>query len=178
MTSEGARLRAEIGHPVIDADGHWLEYGPVVSEAMRKIGGDAAVRAMCINGERVGRALRMTPAERHRESIAQEAFWGAPTKNARDRATAMMPRLLYERLDEFGIDFAVLFPTLGLGLPRVNDAEVRLAGTSAGGSRPHVAVATALIQYTTLGNQVASFGTATSKPMTASCNTTNGTTPR
>ena len=130
-TSEGAKLRAEIGHPVIDADGHWLEYGPVVGEAMRKIGGDAAVRAMQINGERVRRSLNMTPAERHHEHIAQEAFWGAPTKNTRDRATAMMPRLLYERLDEFGIDFAILFPTMGLGLPRVNDKEARLAACRA-----------------------------------------------
>ena len=131
MASEGARLRAEVGHPIIDADGHWLEYGPVVGEALRKIGGEAAVRAMRINGERVGRALRMTPAQRRRENIAQEAFWGAPTKNTRDRATAMMPRLLYERLDEFGIDFAILFPTMGLGLPRVNDTEARIAACRA-----------------------------------------------
>ncbi len=131
MTGDGAKLRASLGHPVIDADGHWLEYGPVVSEAMRKIGGDAAVRAMRINGDRVGRALRMTPAERRRENIAQEAFWGAPTKNTKDRATAMMPRLLYERLDEFGVDFAILFPTMGLGLPRVNDAEARIAACRA-----------------------------------------------
>ena len=131
MANDGAKLRAGLGHPVIDADGHWLEYGPVVGEAMRKIGGDAAVRAMRINGDRVGRALRMTPAERRRENIAQEAFWGAPTKNTRDRATAMMPRLLYERLDEFGIDFAILFPTMGLGLPRVNDTEARQAACRA-----------------------------------------------
>ena len=126
-----AQLRTKLDHPVIDADGHWLEYGPVVSEAMRKIGGEAAVRAMRINGDRVGRALRMTPAERRRENVAQEAFWGAPTKNTKDRATAMMPRLLYERLDEFGIDFAILFPTMGLGLPRVNDAEARQAACRA-----------------------------------------------
>ena len=125
------KLRASLGHPVIDADGHWLEYGPVVGEALRKIGGEAAGRAMRMNGERVGRALRMTPAERRRENIAQEAFWGAPTKNTKDRATAMMPRLLYERLDEFGIDFAILFPTMGLGLPRVNDAEARQAACRA-----------------------------------------------
>ena len=131
MASEGAKLRAELGHPVIDADGHWLEYGPVVSDAMRKIGGDAAVRAMQINGDRVRRSLHMTPVERRRENVAQEAFWGAPTKNTRDRATAMMPRLLYERLDEFGIDFAILFPTMGLGLPRVNDTEARLAACRA-----------------------------------------------
>ena len=129
--SDGAKLRTDLGHPVIDADGHWLEFGPVVAEAMRKIGGEAATRAMRINGDRVGRALRMTPAERRRENIAQEAFWGAPTKNTRDRATAMMPRLLYERLDEFGIDFAILFPTMGLGLPRVNDTEARQAACRA-----------------------------------------------
>ena len=131
MESDGAKLRAGLGHPVIDADGHWLEYGPVVGEAMRRIGGDAALRAMRINGDRVGQALRMSPAERRRANIAQEAFWGAPTKNTRDRATAMMPKLLYERLDEFGIDFSILFPTMGLGLPRVNDTEARVAACRA-----------------------------------------------
>lgn len=73
----------------------------------------------------------MTPAERRRENIAQEAFWGAPTKNTRDRATAMMPSLLYERLDEFGIDFSIMYPTMGLGLPRVDDDEARVAGCRA-----------------------------------------------
>ena len=29
----------------------------------------------------------------------------------------MMPKLLYERLDEIGSDFAVIYPTAGLGLP-------------------------------------------------------------
>ena len=131
MTGNGAKLRSDLGHPVIDADGHWLEYGPVVAAAMEKIGGEPAVRAMRINGDRVRRSLQMTPAERRRENVPQEAFWGAPTKNTRDRATAMMPRLLYERLDEFGIDFAVLFPTMGLGLPRVNDTEARVAACRA-----------------------------------------------
>ncbi len=126
-----ADLRASRDHPVIDADGHWLEYGPVVSKAMQKIGGDDAVRAMRINGDRVRRSLAMTPDERRREHVPQEAFWGAPTKNTRDRATAMMPKLLYERFDEFGIDFSILFPTMGLGLPRVNDREARIAACRA-----------------------------------------------
>ena len=125
------KLRVDIGHPVVDADGHWLEYGPVVRSAMEKIGGKAATRAMDINGSRVGNSLRMTVAERREANIAQEAFWGSPTKNTRDRATAMMPRLLYERLDEFGIDFAILYPTMGLGLPRVNDEEARVAACRA-----------------------------------------------
>jgi hypothetical protein len=37
----------------------------------------------------------------------------------------MMPRLLYERLDEIGTDFAVIYPTAGLGLPRIKDDENR-----------------------------------------------------
>ena len=125
--SEAATLRGRLSHPVIDADGHWLETGPVVVEALTKIGGDAARRGIQLNGERVRRSLSMTPEERRHENVPQEAFWGAPTKNTKDRATAMLPALMYERLDEFGIDYAVLFPTMGLGFPRIDDTEARRA---------------------------------------------------
>ena len=50
-----------------------------------------------------------------------------PTTNTRDRATAMMPSLLAERLPEFGIDFTVLYPTQGLGVVNVADADSRRA---------------------------------------------------
>ena len=129
--SHAATLRESLGHPVIDADGHWLECWPVVGEAMRKIGGEAAVRATRIGGEGVRRSLGMTPEERRRQNIPQEAFWGAPTRNTRDRATAMMPTLLYQRLDELGIDFTILYPTGGLGIPRIHDDEARIAGCKA-----------------------------------------------
>jgi len=33
----------------------------------------------------------------------------------------MMPRMLYDRLDELGIDFGIVYPTAGLGLPRIAD---------------------------------------------------------
>ena len=39
----------------------------------------------------------------------------------------MMPKLLYERLDEIGIDFAIIYPTAGLRLPRIKDDETRRA---------------------------------------------------
>ena len=39
----------------------------------------------------------------------------------------MMPRLLYERLDEIGSDFAIIYPTAGLRLPRIVDDETRRA---------------------------------------------------
>jgi hypothetical protein len=39
----------------------------------------------------------------------------------------MMPKMLYERLDEIGTDFAVIYPTSGLRLPRIKDDETRRA---------------------------------------------------
>jgi hypothetical protein len=39
----------------------------------------------------------------------------------------MMPRLLHERLDEFGTDFAIIYPTAGLRVPRFVDDETRRA---------------------------------------------------
>jgi hypothetical protein len=40
-----------------------------------------------------------------------------PTRYTLDRVTELLPKLLYERLDEFGIDFTILYPTSGLGVP-------------------------------------------------------------
>ena len=124
-------IRSQLDHPVIDADGHWQEFRPVVEEALTKIGGEPAARAFRANSERQRRSLAMSVDERRARNMAQESFWGIPTRNTRDRATAMMPALAYERLDEFGIDFAVLFPTAGMGLTRGDDDEARVAGCRA-----------------------------------------------
>ena len=56
----------------------------------------------------------LTPAERAARRVSRPPFWGAPATNTRDLATAMCPRLMYERLDEFGIDVSVTYPSLGL----------------------------------------------------------------
>src|SRR5947207_14498967 len=39
----------------------------------------------------------------------------------------MMPKLLYQRLDEIATDFAVIYPTAGLRLPRIKDDATRRA---------------------------------------------------
>ena len=76
---------------------------------------------------RIPRSLGMSVAERRRRRIGQEAFWFLPTKNTLDRATAMMPRLMYERLDDLGLDFCVIYPTSGLGYSRVQPERPRRA---------------------------------------------------
>jgi len=106
-----AQIKARLDHPIIDADGHWIEYGPVFTEELRRVGGEDAVEGW--NAVRNGTrgALGMSVEERRRRRISQEAFWGHPSKNTKDLATALFPRLLAERLDEIGLDFAIIYPT-------------------------------------------------------------------
>src|SRR5437879_9316439 len=125
--TEARKLRNRLTHPIVDADGHWLEYNPVMREEFRRIGGDAAVEALAIASDRIPSSLRMSLAERRRRRVGQEAFWGSPSENVLDRATAMLPRLLYERLDDLGIDFCVVYPTAGLGYHRMPDTRLRRA---------------------------------------------------
>jgi len=39
----------------------------------------------------------------------------------------MMPKLLYDRLDELGLDFVIVYPTAGLRFPRIQDDATRRA---------------------------------------------------
>src|SRR3989475_627783 len=160
-STEARKLRSRLNHPIIDADGHWLEYGPVMREEFRRIGGgaggggpagppppgpraapavrapaahpprrpggDAAVEALATATDRVPSALRMSVPERRHRRVGMEAFWSSPSENVLDRATAMLPRLMYERLDDLGIDFCVVYPTAGLGFHRMQDTRLRRA---------------------------------------------------
>src|SRR5437016_6406756 len=125
--TDARMLRSRLNHPIIDADGHWLEYAPLMREEFRRIGGDAAAEALAIASDRIPGSLRMSLAERRRRRVGQEAFWSSPSENILDRATAMLPRLLYERLDDLGIDFSVVYPTAGLSYHRMQDTRLRRA---------------------------------------------------
>ena len=121
------QIRSQLKHPVVDGDGHWLEYAPVFSEKMRKAGGDKAADGFLAALRSTTDALKMTPEERRRRRVAMPNFWNRQAENTLDRATAMMPKMLYERLDEIGLDFAIVYPTAGLRLPRIKDDETRRA---------------------------------------------------
>lgn len=126
-----AEVRSRLGHPVIDADGHWVELVPMVEEAMRRIGGQPAAAGFMLHIDRVEHALKTTLSQRRAERIPQPGWWSTPTARVVDRATAMMPSLLGDRLDELGIDFSVLFPSYGLPLGHIDDARMRAASCRA-----------------------------------------------
>jgi predicted TIM-barrel fold metal-dependent hydrolase len=124
-------IRSGLSHPVIDSDGHWLEFGPAISDRLRAIGGEIAARGFVSRDTSVARIVRMPPERRFNERRAQQAWWAFPAKNTVDRATGLLPKLLYERLPELGFDFSVLYPTSALGLPFIVDSEERRAACRA-----------------------------------------------
>jgi predicted TIM-barrel fold metal-dependent hydrolase len=69
----------------------------------------------------------LTPAQRREMALMRIPWWGIPTRNTLDRATAMLPELLYRRLDQIGIDVAIAYPTYGLTAIHLTDDELRPA---------------------------------------------------
>ncbi len=66
-----------------------------------------------------------TPAERAVTRTPRGPWWGSPARRTVDLATALFPELLYERLDEFGFDFGVVYPSVGLVFLHTPDAAYR-----------------------------------------------------
>ena len=123
--SKSAAVRARLDHPVIDGDGHWLEPVPIFLDYLKQVGGPSVVERFVKNAKDAG-WYDMTPAERLDKRLRRPTWWGEPA-NTLDRATAMIPRLLYERLDDFGIDFALIYTSLGLFYIGHPDDELRRA---------------------------------------------------
>ena len=130
-----ANIRGRLNHPVIDSDGHWIEFEPLALDYLTEVGGRDLVQryqgsASQFFSNRFWSGL--SPQERTRRRVMQPPWWIFPTRNSHDRATAMLPRLLYERLDEIGLDFAVLYPSsFMLFAPFIRDAELRRAACRA-----------------------------------------------
>ena len=124
---DATQIRAELDHPVIDADGHIIEFLPLLRDLVAdEAGGAVADRFDALAGSAaVRRSLDEETKRAH--SLARTGWWALPSRNTLDRATAMLPGLLYERLDEMGIDVGILYPTVGLTVMAVDDAELRRA---------------------------------------------------
>ena len=69
----------------------------------------------------------MSQQQRDYEFVTAPGWWFESPKTL-DRVTATIPKLLHSRMDEIGIDYAVLYPTQGLFFDRIPDPEVRQAG--------------------------------------------------
>jgi predicted TIM-barrel fold metal-dependent hydrolase len=114
MSRSAADIRAALDHPVVDADGHWLETVPVFLDYFRDQAGPRAAEMFGqLTGHFYDRWHAASPAERREQRLPRAPWWAEPAATL-DRATATLPGLLYDRLDEFGIDVALMYPSIGL----------------------------------------------------------------
>jgi predicted TIM-barrel fold metal-dependent hydrolase len=131
MPATAASLHERLAHPVIDADGHGIEFLPLVREELRALAGDGAVAQLDVMIQSASIARRLPDDEKRRQGLMRIPWWGLPTENTLDRATAMLPALMHERLPEIGIDFAVVYPTYGLMALSMGGDEARQASCRA-----------------------------------------------
>ncbi|MBT4162698.1 MAG: amidohydrolase family protein [Gammaproteobacteria bacterium] len=115
MVSKAAIARSKLDHPLIDGDSHIIEYTPLLLDYIRDAGGnELAVRTE--RGAKSTGWYGLSDEEKRYKRAMRGPWWAFPTRNTLDRCTAMLPRLYYERMADFGLDFMVLYPTLGLFL--------------------------------------------------------------
>lgn len=141
-----AEIRKRVGHPIIDSDGHYGEIAPLFAgyflEHVEQAGGGRVKRNLEAHKDDLSGYLatqsrirpafmyqgwaRMSPEER-RDSWTPQPAWAPPHRSVLDRATSFLPKLLHQRMEEFGIDYTVLYPSFALSFPHVDDEELRRA---------------------------------------------------
>lgn len=134
FVSKSAEIRARLNHPIIDSDGHTVEVGPLFFDYLRAVGGAQIAErytAAMTSTFSDPRWKTFSQAERREYRNLRPTWWAIPARNTTDLATAIFPRLMYERLDEMGLDFSVVYPTLGLIAMEIDDEEVRRAACRA-----------------------------------------------
>src|SRR4051812_34058386 len=121
--TKSAEIRAKIGHPVIDCDGHLVEYPATFVDYLREVGGSEFADRYLAKY----RNPRPRPSmeERRYRRLRKAYWWGVPTTPVKDAVTIFLPRLMHERMDDFGLDVSILFPTLGIVVGTVPDDEDR-----------------------------------------------------
>jgi predicted TIM-barrel fold metal-dependent hydrolase len=125
------KVREKLGHPIIDSDGHTSEYDPIFLEYLAQVGGPKIAERYCeLARGGASHWYELSPEEREDRRVQRPPFWIIPAGNTMDRATAMLPGLMRARMDNFGIDFSVIY-TSKLHVNRLADEEIRKAGSRA-----------------------------------------------
>jgi predicted TIM-barrel fold metal-dependent hydrolase len=119
--SRSARIREELGHPVVDGDGHIVELMPVFLDFVRESGHGSLLAGM-LNRRRAIEDLSMQ--DRRAGGILPHS-WHVPT-TTEYYATVTSPKRYHDHLGEAGIDFAVIYPTMGIALLQLLDDEQRI----------------------------------------------------
>jgi len=126
---EAAELRAALPHPVIDIDGHTVEFFPALAPELAKEGvdvdGPGMLRRMSGTFGPAADWYTLSPAERAERRVGRGPWGGGGQLHEIDTATRFLPHLLHERLDDLGIDVSIIYPSYGLLFPHFDDERDR-----------------------------------------------------
>jgi len=127
--SKSAQIRARLSHPIIDSDAHLAEFEPAFFDFLKATAGSAMVeryKSLPDSPLRF-RWYSLTPEQRRELRAPRPIWWGHPSGQTLDRATSSLPKLYHRRLDEMGLDFAIIYPSLGMSMLHLSDDELRRA---------------------------------------------------
>jgi predicted TIM-barrel fold metal-dependent hydrolase len=128
-TSQSAEIRARLKHPIIDSDGHIAEFEPAFFDFLKATAGAEMVEKFksLSDSPYFFRWYRLTPAQRRDLRAPRMQWWVHPTRQTLDRATSSLPKLLHKRLDEMGLDFTIIYPSMGMFMLHLGNDEMRPA---------------------------------------------------
>jgi predicted TIM-barrel fold metal-dependent hydrolase len=114
-TRRGARARDGLAHPVIDGDGHYIDLRAPFDDFVRERTGrdDLTKLAASTMSDAVTQARQRSGGEIRAQRMRAPGFWVSPG-DTRYWAAVTIPELYHAHLSQWGIDFAVLYPTRGL----------------------------------------------------------------
>jgi len=129
MTQTARDIRARLDHPILDADGHTVEYLPALIPFFQKAGvaDDLGKFFERVFDPGSGMWSALSPRERLQRRAVRPSWWAVPARNTLDFATASLPALMAERMDEIGLDFSVVYSSIGLPVLDLPDARLRRA---------------------------------------------------
>jgi hypothetical protein len=83
-----AEIRARLGHPVIDGDGHIVEYGPTDKDYLKEVAGPRIVqRFEAVMSQHVGPYwFNLDTAQRRDIGVPRGPWWGCSTSSPLDAA--------------------------------------------------------------------------------------------
>src|ERR1700736_6308372 len=96
QSDEVEAIRNRIDPPIIESDGHQIEYLPLIRDFIAEdAGADVARQFDTITHSAAARVAVPSPAARRQLGFFSSGVWGLPTRNTLDRATVMLPDLMY-----------------------------------------------------------------------------------
>ena len=94
--SKSSEIRSRLNHPVIDSDGHTVEFLPGFFDVLRTVAGqrvagrylnESTANSLYGSVPNLAHWFQLSPEQRRNQRAPRPPWWGLPIRNTLDRAT-------------------------------------------------------------------------------------------